>query len=153
MSEENTLKLASVDYVGDLLEGKQNKLTAGENITITADNVISASGGGSGELKAKTWVCHFINTQADCDFRYLDQYPQTGIDSCRVYDLSANAERAIIKFTEEKSMAEVNTWLLFEAKLTMYDDYILANDPNLFPICTPFAVCPWPEDKPWPEAN
>ena len=151
MSEENTLKLASVDYVGDLLEGKQNKLTAGENITITEDNVINASGGGSGELKAKTWVCAMPDYGAECGLDYLNINPQSGIDSWRAY----NGSKAIIKFTEEKSLIEVNKWLMFEAKLTMYDvtDHIIANDECMFSTYTPFAVCPWPEDKPWPEAN
>lgn len=52
-------KIASTDYIDDNfaakadLAGKQDKLTAGENITITEDNVISAQGGGSG-----TWYEH-----------------------------------------------------------------------------------------------
>lgn len=117
MDEENTLKLASVDYVGDLLEGKQNKLTAGENITITEDNVINASAGGSGELKAKTWLCTFLDkaVEAGCGFNKLGEVEQPAVENHRVYDITdASYVTAIIKFKEAKSMTEVNNWLMHD---------------------------------------
>lgn len=56
--DEDTLKLASTDYVDELLKGKQDKLTAGENIMIE-NNVISASGGGS----SKRYYYDVLSTQ------------------------------------------------------------------------------------------
>lgn len=38
------------EEVHDSLDGKQDKLTAGANITIDENNVISASGGGGGSM-------------------------------------------------------------------------------------------------------
>lgn len=57
--DEDTLKLASVDYVGKLLKGKQDKLTAGNNITIE-NNVISASSSGG---SSKRYYYDVLSTQ------------------------------------------------------------------------------------------
>lgn len=123
MSEENTLKLASVDYVDS--------------------------------MKAKTWFCTFDKTEAGCCFNSLGVFEQSGMDSYRSYDDNdIIGIKAIIKFTKEKSLTEVNKWLMFEAKLNYGSDGgEPVGDSALFNVYTPFAVCPWPEDKPWPEAN
>ena len=45
---------------------------------------------------------------------------------------------------------------MFEAKMTDNDaaGYVIANDYDKFVGgFTPLALCPWPEDKPWPGAN
>ena len=52
----NTQVTAIENDVNRLDRGKQDTLTAGANITISADNVISAAGGSSDELKYKTFL-------------------------------------------------------------------------------------------------
>lgn len=128
---------------------------AGDNITITGEGStlkINATGG-SGEAEAKTWVCAIIQDSPECAFFQLREHFDAGlqqdIESMHAY----HNTKGIIKFTEEKSLIEVNKRLMFEAKMTADGDYIIANDPSMFTGYTPFAVCPWPEDKPWPESN
>ena len=58
-NNDDILKLASVDYVDELLEGKQDKLTAGNNITIE-NNVISASSSGG---SSKRYYYDVLSTQ------------------------------------------------------------------------------------------
>lgn len=52
---------ATKKYVDDTVETKQNKLTAGANITIDENNVISATGGGSSDVSV------FEGTQEEYD--------------------------------------------------------------------------------------
>ena len=52
----NTQVATIENDVNRLDRGKQDALTAGANITISADNVISAAGGSSDELKYKTFL-------------------------------------------------------------------------------------------------
>lgn len=44
----HALQIEDIEGLGDALDGKQKKLTAGQNITIADDGTISASGGGGG---------------------------------------------------------------------------------------------------------
>lgn len=58
-------KVATIEGdVNTLDRGKQDTLTAGANITISADNVISAAGGSSDELKYKTFLVMTPNNNA-----------------------------------------------------------------------------------------
>lgn len=57
----NTQVATIENDVNRLDRGKQDALTAGANITISADNVISATGGSSDELKYKTFLVMVAN--------------------------------------------------------------------------------------------
>lgn len=57
----NTQVATIENEVNTLDRGKQDTLTAGTNITISADNVISAAGGSSDELKYKTFLVMVAN--------------------------------------------------------------------------------------------
>lgn len=99
---------------------------------------------GSGtETKAKAWYCTFIGYAAsECSFFSLNPESEPEIES-----ISESTHNALITFKQEKSMSEVNEWLIFRAKIIMgmnpiYDTH--------FGIYVPAAICPWPEDKPWP---
>lgn len=53
---DSTGKKIEVGIDSETLAGKQDKLTAGDNITIDEDNVISASGGGSTPTVTKNYI-------------------------------------------------------------------------------------------------
>lgn len=61
ITELNGKVIAIENEVNTLDRGKQDTLTAGANITISADNVISAAGGSSDELKYKTFLVMVAN--------------------------------------------------------------------------------------------
>lgn len=66
-------KVATIEGdVNTLKTGKQDTLTAGANITISADNVISAAGGSSDELKYKTFLVMVAN------HGFIDYLPSRG---------------------------------------------------------------------------
>ena len=66
-------KVANIENeVNTLNRGKQDTLTAGTNITISADNVISAAGGSSDELKYKTFLVMVAN------HGFIDYMPSKG---------------------------------------------------------------------------
>lgn len=111
------------------------------------NEITGGGGGGGGETKAKAWYCSFIGeTASECTFYNLNPADEPEIESIKEY----NSEDALITFKEEKSMSEVNEWLIFRAKMIMgmnpiYDTH--------FGQYVPTAICPWPEGKPWPEKH
>ena len=74
ITELNGKVIAIENEVNTLDRGKQDTLTAGANITISADNVISAAGGSSDELKYKTFLVMIPNNNA----RPIDYLPGKG---------------------------------------------------------------------------
>ena len=51
------------------LDGKQNALTAGDNITISDDGVISAKGGDTGNVGVYTWVYDYFPNTTNFDLK------------------------------------------------------------------------------------
>lgn len=131
---DNILKLASVDYVDSKSSG--------------------------GELKAKAWLCTRNGlSETMYDYGCLEQYIGTILESVNYTDSFSQDSQSVfshqiakVVFKEEKSMAEVNQWLNFEAKIDMGENPMCSNLSAMAALgfC---AVCPWPDNVPWPEAN
>ena len=120
--------LATKEALNNGLAAKQDKLTAGENITIQ-NNVISASGGGSGEggIIRKKVSMGFINTEAEWNENkdwlndytgkydiYVDNYPIIG--DCWMQWSSSQTRRYLFYCTANTfGNSEIkNIWVLYD---------------------------------------
>lgn len=130
-NNDDNLKLASVDYVDSKCSG--------------------------GETKAKAWLCTRNGEQEiGCDYSYLEQYIGSDLESVNYTDSGFSAsdvychQIAKVVFKEEKSITEVNQWLNFEAKINMGGSQPLCSWLTNMASYGPCAVCPWPDNVPWP---
>lgn len=107
--------------------GKQNKLTAGTNISIDANNVISASGGGSSDavtLSDQTQIFTTYNKQLEIEGDFTIKYKNSSFPKIRLrplnpsLHLNANQSSYTAIYTNKIQYRPVNTTydILFPSK-------------------------------------
>lgn len=114
-----------------------------------------------GETKAKAWLCTRNGLEEMLtDYCYLEQYVGSDLESLNYMYSSTTLPTSVwchqiakLVFKEEKSMVEVTQWLNFEAKIHLGGSEPVCSDLSLMASYGFCAVCPWPDNVPWPESN
>ena len=118
--------LATKEALNNGLAAKQDKLTAGENITIQ-NNVISASGGGSNEggIIRKKVSMGFINTEAEWNENkdwlndytgkydiYVEDWPIIGDYWESVYN--SQSKKRLLYYCNSRNKMLQSIWILYD---------------------------------------